>query len=231
MNNLALAGALATAPSTAYAELRERPRYWFPLLVVILSMAVVVYWYYSRVDVEWLKDVMYGNNADFQKLPEADRLRALGMMTRGTLLWGSVIGTFVAIPVVYVLSSLYFWLAAKVTKVPLGFKHWFVLTSWSNLPALISVVVTVILLATASSPQTGPGVLTPLSLNELVFHRAFGSPGQTLLESITIQALLGWALAIIGVRTWSGRSLGFSAAFVLLPWAIIYVIWAAIAFK
>jgi drug/metabolite transporter (DMT)-like permease len=89
----------------------------------------------------------------------------------------------------------------------------------------------VILLATASSPQTGPGVLTPLSLNELVFHRAFGSPGQTLLESITIQALLGWALAIIGVRTWSGRSLGFSAAFVLLPWAIIYVIWAAIAFK
>ena len=231
MNNLALAGTLATAPSAAFAELRERPRFWFPFLLVVLSTAAVVYWYYSIVDVEWLKDVMYGNNPDIQKLPEADRARALGMFSRGTLLWTSVIGTFVVIPIFYVLSALYYWLAAKVTKIPLGFKHWFVLTSWSALPAVIGTVVTAILLVTSSNSQIGPGVLAPLSLNELVLHRPFGSPGQSLLDVIGIPALLSWALAIIGVRTWSGRSLGFSTIFVLLPAVVIYGIWAAIAFK
>ena len=37
MNNLETAVALATAPTSAYAELRERPRFWFPLLLVVLS--------------------------------------------------------------------------------------------------------------------------------------------------------------------------------------------------
>ena len=70
MNNLALAGALATAPSTAFAELRERPRFWFPLLLVVLTTAAIVYWYYSIVDIEWLKDV------DVQQQPEdADNAR------------------------------------------------------------------------------------------------------------------------------------------------------------
>lgn len=231
MNNLAIAGALATAPSTAFTELRERPRFWFPLLVVTLSTAAVVYWYYSIVDIEWLKDVMYGNNPEIQKLPEADRARALGMFSRGTLLWTSVVGTFVFVPIVYVLSALYYWLAAKVTKIPLGFKHWFVFTSWSALPAVIGTVVTAILLVTSSNTQIGPGVLAPLSLNELVLHRPFGSPGQSLLDVIGIPALLGWVLSIIGVRTWSGRSLGFSTIFVMLPGVVIYGIWAAIAFK
>ena len=37
MNNLALSVALATAPSSAFNELRERPRFWFPLLLIVLS--------------------------------------------------------------------------------------------------------------------------------------------------------------------------------------------------
>jgi hypothetical protein len=231
MNNLSLAGALATAPATAFAELRERPRFWFPLLVVVLSTAVVVYWYYSVVDVEWLKDLLYGNNPDFQKLPEADRARALGMITRTTLLWSSVIGTFVAIPVTYLLSALYYWVAAKVVKIPAGFKQWWVLACWSALPAVIGTVVTIILLATSSSSQIPPGVVAPLSLNELVLHRPVGSPGQTMLGIIGIPAVLSWILSIIAVRTWTGRSLAFSTIFVLLPAVVIYGIWAAIAFK
>ena len=42
MNNLALAGTLATAPAAAYAELRERPRFWFPLLLITLTTAAMV---------------------------------------------------------------------------------------------------------------------------------------------------------------------------------------------
>ena len=47
MNNLDLSVALATAPSSAFDELRERPRFWFPLLLLIASTVALIYWYYS----------------------------------------------------------------------------------------------------------------------------------------------------------------------------------------
>ena len=51
MNNLALSAALATAPSSAFVELRERPRFWFPLLLVVLTTVALNYWYFSVVDI------------------------------------------------------------------------------------------------------------------------------------------------------------------------------------
>ena len=102
MNNVALAVALATAPSSAFAELRERPRFWFPLLVMVLSTVVVVYWYYSIVDIEWFKDTLFGGSPDLN--PE-QRAAAMGMMTRTTLLWSGVLGSIVMIPVLLPLMA------------------------------------------------------------------------------------------------------------------------------
>ena len=231
MNDLALAAALATAPSTAYAELRERPRFWFPLLVLVLTSVGLVYWYYSIVDIEWFKDAMFSNNADIQKLPEAERAQSMAMVNRTTLLWGSVVGGLFAFPIFFVLHALYFLLAAKITKLPQGFKHWFSFVCWSSLPLLIGTVVAAILLLISDTNQIGPGAMQPLSLNELVLHRPLGSPGQAMFESMTIPGLLCWILMIIGVRTWSQRSWGFSSIVVLIPIVLMYGIWSAIAFR
>jgi Yip1 domain len=231
MNNLALSVALATAPSSAFVELRERPRFWFPLLVVLASTVAIIYWYYSAVDFEWLKDVMYGNNPDIQALPEDKRAAAMAMLSRNTLLWGSVVGAIIFLPIVFLLSSLYLWLAAKVTKLPLGFKHWFALTCWTMLPALLSSVVSAIFLIMSDSAQMTPSVLAPLSVNELVLHRPFGSPGYSLFQSLGITSVLTWILAIVGVHVWSQRSWAFSAAFMLLPTVVIYGVWAFFAFR
>ena len=231
MNNLALAGAMATAPATAFAELRERPRFWFPLLLLTLATAAIVYWYYSIVDIDWLKDIMASNDSKMQKMPEAERAAAMGMMSRGLLLWGSVIGTLIFLPVVFLVTALYFLIAAKVTKLPQGFKHWLALACWGSLPMLLGIVVSAIFLATSGTSQLSPGVLQPLSLNELLIHRPTGSPGQAFLDAVNIPGFLAWALMIIGVRTWSQRSWAFSAILVLIPAVLIFGIWAFIAFK
>ena len=232
MNNLALATSMVTAPSAAFAELRERPRFWFPLLLITLSTAAMCYWYYSVVDFEWLKDMIFSSNPKMQAMPEAQRTAAMGMMGRGTMMWGSVIGSLIVIPLFSALWALYLLLAAKITKLPLGFKHWFALTCWTSLPILLGVVVSAIFLAMAgSNPQVSPGVMQPLSLNELLLHRPMGSPGEALLDSLSIPGLLSWALLVIGVHTWSQRSWGFSAAFIVLPIVVIFGIWAFIAFR
>ena len=123
MNNLTLAVALATAPSSAFVELRERPRFWFPLLLVVLATAGLTYWYYSIVDIEWLKETMFSSNPDLLALPEDKRAMAMSMFSRNTLLWSAVVSTCIALPIVLLLEALYFLVAAKVTKLPLGFRH------------------------------------------------------------------------------------------------------------
>jgi hypothetical protein len=231
MNNIEMSVALATAPSTAFAELRERPRFWFPLLLVTLATAGIVYWYYSVVDIDWLKDIMFSNNPEFQKLPEAQRAATTGMLTRTTILWSSLVAALIAIPVFTVVQALFLWLAAKVTKVPLGFKHWFSLVSWASIAGLIGLIVAAILMLLSDNAQISPGTLSALSVNELLVNRPVGSPGEGLLTSLNIPGFLSWALLIIGVHTWSQRSWAFSAAFVLVPIAVIYAVWAFVAFK
>ena len=233
MNNLALSAALATAPSSAFEELRARPRFWFPLLVLVASTAGVMFWYYSIVDVEWFKDAMFGNNPDVQKLPEEQRAAMMGMYTRNTLLWGSMIGILFAMPVVFLLSALYLLLAAKLTKLPqdLRFKHWFAFACWTALPTLLSNVVAAIMLAMSGTPQVGPSALAPLSLNSLVFQVPMGGAGYSLLESLTIPNFLSWALMIVGVHVWARRSWAFSVSFILVPAVVIYGAWAFFAFR
>lgn len=231
MNNLALSAALATAPSSAFGELRERPRFWFPLLLVIASTVAIVYWYYSMVDIEWLKDAMFSNDPDMQKRPEAERAAAMAVLGRNTLLWGSVVGAIFVLPIFFLLQSSYLLLAAKVTKLPQGFKHWFALSCWTALPLLVSTVVSAIFLIISDTSQVSPSVLQPLSINELVLHRPIGSPGHTLLESLTVPGVLSWILLIIGVRVWSQRSWAFSAILILLPIVVIYGTWSAFAFR
>jgi hypothetical protein len=231
MNNLELSMSLATAPSGAFEELRQRPRIWFPFLVVVLTSAAIVYWYYSAVDIEWLKDAMFGNDPNMQKLPEAERAAAMTMMSRNTLLWGSVIGTLFFVPFAFLLQSTYLLLAAKVTKLPQGFKHWFSLSCWTALPVVLSAVVSAILLILSDNSQVSPSVLQPLSLNELALHRPVGSPGYSMFASLSIPGVLSWILMTIGIRVWSQRSWAFSAGIVGLQIFIVYGIWAIFAFR
>lgn len=231
MNNLEISVALATSPTSAFVELRERPRFWFPLLLVVLSTAGLIYWYYSIVDIEWMKDTLFSNEPKFQQMNEEQRAAAMGMFTRTSLLWSSVASMIVIIPVVMVLQGLYLLVAAKVTKLSPGFRHWFSLACWTSLPVLLTSVVSAILLILRENSQVSTSVLAPLSLNELVFHVPPGGPGYALLESLAIPAFLSWALMIIGVRTWSQRSLSFSTVMTLLPWVVIYGLWAFFSFR
>jgi hypothetical protein len=183
------------------------------------------------VDVEWLKDTLFSNNPNILALPEDKRAGALAAISRTTLLWSSVVGTCVFLPVYFLIQALCLWVAAKITKVPQGFKHWFALACWSALPLLLGSIVAAILLIMSDTSQISPGVVQSLSVNELLLHRPMGSPGQALLDSLTIPGMLSWALMIVGVRTWSQRSWGFSAIFVLLPIVVLYGIWAFFAFR
>jgi hypothetical protein len=228
-NDLELTAALATAPSSAFPELRSRPRFWFPLLLVVFASTGLVYWYYNMVDVEWLKDTVLSKTPGMQKLSEAARTAKMSRVDRNDLLLSHLIGTVVFIPLFSVLQAWYFLLAAKVTKLPHSFKHWFALTCWCALPVLLGNIVSAILILLADTPQVAQSVLNPLSLNALLFHVSRDGPGYLLLEILSIPYFLSCALTLIGVRAWSQRSWTYSATMFLLPSVVTFGIWVFIA--
>ena len=232
MNNIALAGLIFTSPSAAFAELKERPRFLFPLIALVAGTALLTLWYYSAVDFEWLKDFLFSSNERIQQMPDAARAKAMSMMSKNFIAASGVIGAAIGLPIAFAAESAYFMLAGKISNVQRSFLHWFSLVCWSGLPALAGMVAGMLLLLTRGTHlQISPYELQLLSLNELLFHLAPGAPGFMLLSQLSLLSFWVWGLCIVGVRAWSNRSWAFSSIFVLLPFAAFYGIWAVFAFK
>jgi hypothetical protein len=229
MNNLSLASALLFEPRKAFAEIDARPRFWFPLLVLILTTVTIAVWYRSVVDLEWVTDRTIRASAFASRLTEAQIeeavKRSVNNRTLGTVT--TVLGTPIAILLIGLLGALYFMLAGKLSGVRRSFRHWFSLTWWAALPgAVLTLLGAAFVLLTSATTQIDQADLKPLSLNALFFQKAFDQAGYTLLGSIDLIQLFGLYLSVVGVRTWSGRSWLFSSVFALLPYALIYGIWA-----
>ena len=229
MKNTEIAWAVLISPSSAFAELQERPRFWFPLLAIILSVVALIAWYYSVVDIQWLMEQMLSSNPRAAQMTEAQRTQAIEHTSRAMMLGSSVIGGAVVVAAIKLLEALYYSLAGKVTNVERSFRHWLALASWTSLPSLLGVAASAVLLLAADTNQIGNGELATLSLNELFFHIPLGGKGNTLLTTLTILHPWMWWLTALGVRVWTGRSWTFSTLFALLPVLVGYGTWAAIS--
>jgi hypothetical protein len=231
MNDLAMAGTVLTSPTAAFTELRERPRFLVPMLMIILAMVLQMFWYYNVVDIAWLKDHMFNGNARMDAMPTEARERFLGAMSKNMLMWPSIIGMAIMVPLMFVLISAYYLLAGKITNVQYSFKHWMALSAWSSLPMLIGLAAgSIMLLMQGSNAQMGPSELQILSANELFFQLSPAHPGAQLLMQLNPITFWTWALSIIAVKLWSNRSWVYSSVFVLLPIVVIFGGWALFAF-
>ncbi len=231
MNNMETATALITSPSAAFADLKDKPKFWFPLLAVILSTVAILIWYYSIVDFAWLMDRLLGSNPGMADMSEQQRSQAMSMMKPGFIMWSSVISVIVYLAIARALEALYFSLAGNITNTRHSYKQWFALSCWTALPHLIAAAAMAVYLLTSGSNQISNEELSLLSLNELLFHVPLGAKGYTLLSSLTIIHPWSWWLTVVGVRVWTGRSWLFSSVFALLPIVVVYGGWALWAFK
>jgi hypothetical protein len=227
LTNLQGARLLLTSPTNAFAKLKENPVFALPMWLTLIGTFVVTTWYYSIVDIEWLRDQMTAAAG----IPAGQRSLPASNITRPLLLWGSAIAAPIAVVVITTIGALYFMLAGNVTNVRYSFRHWFAFNWWAASPQIIAFIPSLLILAMSSTAQIHASALQPLSLNELVFHRAMGTPGYSLLSSLgLVQVAAAW-LTYIGIRAWSGRSTLFCLVFALLPTVLIYGVWALFAFR
>jgi hypothetical protein len=230
VNDLKLAWTVLTNPKLAFEQLREQPRFVFPIVLTIAASVLMLVWYYSIVDVPWMMDRMLSMNPRTAQLSDAQRAQAIGRTSATVLMISSGVVIVLSVTVIYSISAAYYLLAGKVTNVERRYSQWLAVVGWSALPQVFAPIAGLIMLAVRGSPHMEQTDLQVLSINELFTHLQMNEKGATLLSSLTILLPWTWALGILGVKVLSDRSWLYSTIVAMLPSVVVYGCWAAIAF-
>jgi hypothetical protein len=216
-------GNVILEPTPTFARLKEKTRAWLPLLILIgLSVAIMVWWI-STLDFPWLIEHTVASQP--KATPEM-RAAMAKFMTPTSMLWTSVIGAVVGTLMITAVSALYYLVAGKLMGVPIGFGKWFGFSVWTSVPRLLTVPLSALQIMT-SNGRLAPEDLNMASLNYLVFHLPVTHPWAGLVGSMDLTMFWSIALAVLGLKAWTGRSTGTCVLVAVLPYLIVYGLWAA----
>jgi hypothetical protein len=228
LNSLQVARLLLTSPTQAFTALKEKPAFALPMFLTLLFVTAMTVAYYAKVDIAWLNDQTF--SAARNLTPQQQQLVA-SKMTRGVMLWSSAISAPIVLSIFMLLAATYCVIVGNITNVRYSFNHWFAFSWWAASPTIIGSIAALLTLLLSSSTQIPSSAMAPLSLNELVFHKRMGEPGYTFLMSVSLTQVVSLWLTYVGIKAWSGRSTTYCLLFTLLPYVILYGLWALFSFR
>jgi Yip1 domain len=214
-----------TAPSLAFAAIKERPNPWLPLLVLMIGTFAVQFAYMQAVDLPWLLDQQLQQAGN---LTEEQRNQAIDGATRiPTSVLGAIQGVSGAIVILIIdaLVALYYTGVSFATNDGTKYKQWLALTAWCSLPAVFGLIASFVNLQVTDARFLPAEALNPLSFGSLL---ALDSQGATIVERILMQldvtVLWSIVLQILGYQAFTQRSVVTATIVVLGPLAVIVLI-------
>jgi|SRR5581483_4153628 len=217
---------LFAAPGKEMAALAQRPTFWFPLLLTVAATLVVQLWYFRIVDFSWLADYAVNSNRRMAQMPEAARAAIAARLSRSRLMGMTVIAAVLTPLILRTLTATFFNLLGKLLNIRKSFQDWLAVVWWAALPLTLNLLAAMLFLAFTQSRQISPTELNVLSLNELFAHEPYNERGFNIMTTLTAAHPVAWWYLVRGTQALSGRSLGFSAAFTLIPIFVFYTGWA-----
>ena len=211
-------------PTKTYAAIEQRRAAWLPLLLLMLTSAALMVWYFNIVDFAWLMDQMFASIKE-----AAAREKASAMMTRQAMQISGLAGALAGLPIVFSLIGVYLMFVGKMYSKEFTFGKGFALAAWSSVPALLALPLGAMQIMLASSGQMGFSDLNPLSLNTLFFHYPMSHPVAALLDSISVISIWSAVLMVIGFQVWAKVTRTAAVKVVAIPYAVIYGAWLAFA--
>ncbi len=216
-------GNVILAPSPTFARLKDKPRPFIPLVVLILLTLAVSCWYVSSLDFAWFREHMLA--AQGTANPEA-RAAMAQFLTPKTMMWSSGVGAVLGTPLICAVVALYYLLAGKVMGTGIGYGKWFGFAVWTSIPRLLTVPLSALQILT-SGGRLAPEDMNMVSLNYLLLHLPASSPWFGLATNLDLSSVWSIALAVLGLKAWTGRSTGACVTVAVLPYVLVYGIWAA----
>jgi hypothetical protein len=219
-----------TAPSLAFAAIKERPSPWLTLLTLLIGIFVVQFAYLQIVDLPWLLDQQFqagGNLTEEQRTQAVDAAMRVPSTVLGTI---QGISGAIVILVIYALVALYYTGVSFATHDGIKFGQWFALIAWCSLPGVLGMIASLVNLVVADARFLPSEQLNPLSFGSLF---AIEPQGATILErilmSLDVTVLWATVLQILGYQAFTQRSIATAAVIVLGPLAVIVLIGVLLA--
>lgn len=220
---LAVAVDLFTAPNQAFAEIKERPRVWLPLIALIVSYAAVSFAFMTSVDLEWFFDQqLQQSNADLTDLQREEMVRvqtSLGPTTLGAI--GAVTSPLAVILGLFV-AALYFTGVSFVIHDGVKLRQWFAFSAWCFLPIVLGIIASLINILVSDARFMAQDQINPLAFGNLLGIDREGLTGlQRGLLSVDLTTVWATVLCVLGYQAWTKRSTALAVAVVLGPVALI----------
>jgi hypothetical protein len=216
-------GNVILEPTPTFVRLKDKASAWLPLLALILLTLGVTYWWISTADFAWLREHLIAAQAAVK--PEA-RAAMEKVITPTMMLWTSAAGVVLVTPTLFALTAWYYLMAAKVMGNPIGYGRWFSFVAWVSVPRLLVIPLMAFQIAT-SHGRLAPEDMNMVSLNYLLFHLPATSPWANLVGNLDLATFWSAGLAAIGLKAWTGRTMGTCVFVAVLPYLIVYGLWAA----
>ena len=220
---------IVAAPGKALDEIKLHTSWlWWPLLISMLLASGLMIYYFSWVDFPWLIE------ETIRQLPAEDRADAADVirnfMSAGTSTWTTVTAIVVMSLIIYTIQATYLHLANKLTTgAEIGFGQWFSFSVWTAFVGVFGALAAFVVIFMAESNQLAAQKLQVLSLNSLLVHASAGDRLFTWASSLTLINFWTLFLMSIGYARWTGAGIVKSTIIAVLPWALIFGVWALMA--
>lgn len=222
-NPAATAINVLTSPAEAFAALRDRPTFLFPLAAILALIAATMLLYYSSVDIAWLMDLSLPPESP--NMSAEQRESAIEQMSSLPPL---MLGSFAAASTVFVITAwlllfaAYLRLLSAMRHDDFRFKQWFSLVCWCSIVLLVTQFATIANMYYSDVEFLRPDRLNPLSLASLLELDGLDSnAANRAFTMIDLGAIWATILLLVGYRQWTAVSWPTATAVVLGPLAML----------
>lgn len=213
-------------PAKVFADLKERPTFLLPALVMIGLGVAMMLGYHMSVDPEWFTDHMIRMTGRDMSAAE---LEQLGKAMPGARVSGYIgaVGVVVMTAIMLMIMALYYMLAGKITGNDVSFRHGLSLSAWSSMPMALSTLV-VLIGVLMMSPQTDLNSLKLTAFDPLIVQLPYDHPWSSLAKAFDFLTLWAVFLVALGWRIWGRTGWGQAITVAVLPSLLVYGIWAVV---
>ena len=201
---------------------------WWPLLISMLLASGLMIYYYSWVDFSWMIEETIRQVPAEDRAESADVIR--DFMSVGTSTWTTVIAIVIMSLIIYTIQATYLHLANKLTTgAEIGFGQWFSFSVWTAFVGVFGTLAAFVVMLMADSNQVSLQDLQVVSLNSLLVHASTGDRLFNWANSLTLINFWTIFLMSIGYSRWTGAAMAKSTIIAILPWVLVFGVWALIA--
>jgi hypothetical protein len=216
------------SPAVAFDSIKDKKGWsWLPFLLLASSSFMLFVYYFNVVDFSWFKEQMLDQLAASKPMTD-DELKAVsGFYEKDTMMWSTAVGGTLGFVVINMITAIYYHIATKVSAgSEYKFTQWFAFTWWASFPAIVSVLLSALVIFFSTDGLVSMQDLQPTTLNSLLFAVEPSNAWFSLLEGINLFTFWLIAVASIGLRSWLNIDSKKALIIAVTPQVLIFGLWA-----